>query len=301
MIINNKNRPLVSIIMNCHNGENYLADALKSIINQTYKNWELVFWDNCSKDKSRIVFKNFSDKRFRYFYSSKYTTLYEARNKALAKTKGEYISFCDTDDMWIKNKLELQVKKFKNKKVGLVYSNYIVQQDAIRKSTVYSKKKLPDGNLKNLTFDEYKIGILTVIFRKKFFTKYKINFNSIYNIIGDFDFILRLTKVTKFLCIQEPLAIYRIHKNNFSNNNFSMHISELEHWIHQQKNFSNNIHIKYVQKKIYNMKIISEIYQGNKIKAFLKINKLPLSYQKIRLLVILITPIFILKKIKNIN
>ena len=80
-----------------------------------------------------------------------------------------------------------------------------------------------------------------------------------------------------------------------------MHISELEHWIHQQKNFSNNIHIKYVEKKIDNMKIISEIYQGNKIKAFLKINKLQLSYQKIRLLVILITPIFILKKIKNIN
>ena len=73
--------------MNCHNGEKYLSDSLQSIINQKYKNWELIFWDNCSIDDSKIIFKSFSDKRFRYFYSSKYTTLYKARNKAITKAK----------------------------------------------------------------------------------------------------------------------------------------------------------------------------------------------------------------------
>lgn len=287
--------------MNCYNGEKYLPDSIESIINQTYKNWELVFWDNRSKDNSKKIFKSFSDKRLKYFKSPKYTTLYEARNKAIAKAKGRYISFCDTDDMWKKNKLELQVEKFKNKKIGLVYSNYIVQNDITGRNAIYSEKNLPEGNLKNLKIDEYKIGILTVIFRREFFTKYKVNFNSKYNIIGDFDFILRLMKLTNFSCIQKTLAIYRIHMHNFSYRNYNMYITELEDWLQQQRIISNNIFIKFVEKKISYMKIISDIYHGSKIKAFLKIIKLPFNYQKIRLFLILIIPLIILKKLKYIN
>ena len=60
-MLNKKNIPLVSIVMNCHNGEKFLEDALKSILNQKYQNWELIFWDNCSTD---IVCNNksFKDK-----------------------------------------------------------------------------------------------------------------------------------------------------------------------------------------------------------------------------------------------
>jgi glycosyltransferase involved in cell wall biosynthesis len=288
--------------MNCHNGEKYLFESLQSLVKQTYKNWELIFWDNCSNDKSKVIFKNFSDERFRYFYSSEYTTLYKARNSAIAKAKGQYISFCDTDDMWIKNKLELQVDKFKKyPKVGLIYSNYIVHNEVTGRSKVYSTKKLPEGNLANLKFDEYKIGILTVIFKKKLLNKYKINFNSNYNIIGDFDFIFRLTRLTNFSYIQKPLAIYRIHKNNFSNRNYYMHICELEHWLRQQKVIGKNAHIKFIENKIKYMEVILKIYRGDKIKAFFQLIKLNFNYQKIKLFIILLIPLFILKKIKNIN
>ena len=61
------NQPLVSIIMNCYNGEKYLDDSLKSIVNQTYQNWELIFWDNISFDNSKKIFEKFKDKRFKYF------------------------------------------------------------------------------------------------------------------------------------------------------------------------------------------------------------------------------------------
>ena len=54
-------KPLVSIIMNCYNGERYLNEALQSIINQTYKNWELIFWDNLSSDNSKKIFKKYND------------------------------------------------------------------------------------------------------------------------------------------------------------------------------------------------------------------------------------------------
>ena len=57
--------------MNCYNGDNYLEESLNSVINQTYKNWELIFYDNCSTDKSAIILKKYKDKRIKYFKSKK--------------------------------------------------------------------------------------------------------------------------------------------------------------------------------------------------------------------------------------
>ena len=58
---NNKFFPLVSVIMNCHNGEKYLKESIKSLIFQTYKNWELIFWDNNSLDNSKKIVKKFHE------------------------------------------------------------------------------------------------------------------------------------------------------------------------------------------------------------------------------------------------
>ena len=102
MIITNPNQPLVSIIVNCFNGELFLKDCISSIINQTYKNWEIIFWDNLSTDKSKEILKSFPDKRIKYFCTEKFTTLYEARNLAINKSSGDYIAFLDTDDWWEK-------------------------------------------------------------------------------------------------------------------------------------------------------------------------------------------------------
>ena len=65
--------------MNCHNGEKYLKNSLQSVINQTYKNWELIFWDNRSIDKSKDIVKGFKDKRFKYFKSKKNLIIYMNR------------------------------------------------------------------------------------------------------------------------------------------------------------------------------------------------------------------------------
>ena len=61
------NKPLISIIINCFNGEKYLEEALTSAINQSYKNWEIIFWDNQSTDASAKIYKNYKDERFKYY------------------------------------------------------------------------------------------------------------------------------------------------------------------------------------------------------------------------------------------
>ena len=117
-------KPLVSVIINCFNGEKYLREALDSIITQTYNNWEIIFWDNQSTDKSAEIFKSFKDSRLKYYCASSHADiLYEARNYALKKTNGDFIAFLDVDDWWLPNKLEKQIPLFDDPDVGLVYGN----------------------------------------------------------------------------------------------------------------------------------------------------------------------------------
>ena len=118
------NQPLVSVIMNCFNGEKYLRDAIDSVISQTYKNWEIIFWDNQSNDKSAKIFKDYKDGRLKYYLAASHIEiLYKARNYALKKANGEFIAFLDVDDWWLLEKLEKQISLFDDPEVGLVYGN----------------------------------------------------------------------------------------------------------------------------------------------------------------------------------
>ena len=152
-----KKKPETSIIMNCFNGEKYLQDAIKSVLNQSYKNWELIFWDNNSTDKSKKIFKSFKDKRLKYFFKKKKVTLYESRNAAIKKTKGKFIAFLDVDDYWFKHKLKKQIAKFKDKKVGLVYGKYwkINSSNIIRKKQLIAPENLPTGYITKQLLENY--------------------------------------------------------------------------------------------------------------------------------------------------
>ena len=138
-------KSLISIIMNCYNGETYLSESIKSVLSQTYKNWELIFWDNQSKDKSAEIFKSYKDIRLKYFYAQQHTTLYKARNLAIEKSKGDLIAFLDTDDLWEKDKLELQMHHFNNSEVGLVFSNLWVLKKNFKNKKIYTKKNFQTG------------------------------------------------------------------------------------------------------------------------------------------------------------
>ena len=86
-------KPLVSIIVNCYNGEKYLDQCLKSIFSQTYKNWEVIFWDNNSNDNSCKIFNSYNDNRLKYYKSKVNVSLGQARAWAVEKCAGKFISF----------------------------------------------------------------------------------------------------------------------------------------------------------------------------------------------------------------
>ena len=90
----NKKLPLVSVILNCHNAEKFLKKSISSVIKQKYINWELIVFDNCSNDNTKIeVLKFRKNKKVKYFRSNKLYNLYNARNLAIKKAKGSLITF----------------------------------------------------------------------------------------------------------------------------------------------------------------------------------------------------------------
>jgi glycosyltransferase involved in cell wall biosynthesis len=280
-------KPLISIIMNCFNGEDYIQQSIESIISQTYQNWELIFWDNNSSDKSIEIFKKYKDPRLRFFSSTNHTILYEARNKAIQKCKGEFLTFLDTDDYWLPSKLQQQIQLFDNEKIGLVYSNYwVINERLFSKRKIFSTKKLPTGKVLDKLLLNYSVGILTVMLRVKFIKNMQNVFNTTYDLLADYDFVINFSIENEFECIQQPLACYRIHDKQTSLKFNTEQIFQMEKWYNLKKLdpfFSKKKEMNQVLKNIRYMKSIKIILDNNFYQSIFEVFKSPFILKKLKL------------------
>jgi glycosyltransferase involved in cell wall biosynthesis len=216
-----KDNNLVSIIMTCHNGELFLRDALSSILKQTYKNWELIFYDNCSTDKSADLVNEYKDSRIKYFKSEKLINLGAIRKLSFAKCNGDFISFLDVDDYWSETKLQKQIEKFERKQeIDVLYSNYF---EIYNEVFVKKEKKLSNGYCQSDIIYSYINGLpltawLTLMIRKSAIDKLEYSFDKNLHISSDFDLIIRLSDFCNFDFIDDYLAFYRLHFFNESKN-----------------------------------------------------------------------------------
>ena len=290
-------KKLVSIILNCYNGEKYLQQALNSIEKQSYKNWELIFWDNKSTDNSKNIFKSFKNKKFKYYFSKKHTSLYKARNLAIKKSRGQFISFIDADDLWERNKLKKQVELFlKNKQVSLIYSNLWIKNENLKKRKLYWKKDLPSGLIYKKIIKEYCIGIITVMIKRNILSK-KNAFDPKYNIIGDFDLFTRLAKKNKFMAVQAPLATYRVHGENLSFTNRIKEIDELKLWLRNNKYELQLFEKRLIQNKIDLRNFLYLKLKGEFVESFKFFFNKPFLKKKLKNFLLLLIPAGLLKKL----
>lgn len=115
---------LVSIIMPSYNTELFISDTIKSVLAQTYTNWELIIVDDYSTDHTDDVVNSFSDERIHYYKNSCNKGAALSRNRALRKAKGKWIAFLDSDDLWMPQKLEMQIAFMKENGYLFSYTNY---------------------------------------------------------------------------------------------------------------------------------------------------------------------------------
>ena len=233
-----QDKPLVSVIMNCFNGEKYLHEAINSVCTQTHENWELIFWDNLSTDDSVNVFNKYKDNRLKYFLSDKHTNLSEARALAVNESKGDIITFLDVDDYWSDNFLETQVELYADKKVSFSCGNFFIVKDSTKYKKIY-RRYIPSGNVVNDLLVDYFVGLLTLSVRRSAYFNVG-GFSSDYHIIGDFDLVMKLALQYSMGSFQMPLAYCRKHGSNRSTIEADLSLLELKKWYEKNNKIFNN-------------------------------------------------------------
>ena len=224
---------LVSILMNCYNGEKYLREAIESVLAQTFQNWELIFWDNQSTDQSANIFKSYKDPRLKYFLSPEHTDLGGGRAKAFQHLKGEFIAILDTDDIWFPKKLEKQVPLFEAPEIGIVICDTLFFNEKTEK-TLYGKKPPHTGSVFEKLMTNYFVSSETIVFRLSTALKLPRAFDHDFNFISDFDLVVRLSRISKMAFCPDVLAKWRVHGESHSWKYPLTFVEEKERWIMKQ-------------------------------------------------------------------
>ncbi len=296
------NRPLVSVIMNCYNGEKYLRQAIDSVLTQTWDNWEIIFWDNQSTDQSATIFKSYNDKRLKYFFAPTHTLLYEARNYAIKEAKGDYFAFLDVDDWWAPEKIEMQLPLFSDPEVGMACGNYWVNNTTRKIHKKATNQLLPQGWVLDTLLKNYSIGLVTLMVSRAAFESLEYPFDPRYHIIGDFDLSIRLATRWKLGSAQTPIATYRLHGNNETQKQRTRQITELEQWIAQMKThprIGRSPHLECVTHYKNYIAAMGNLLAGDRRGAFLRFRQLPFGYYKARLLIALLLPSVLIMSLKT--
>lgn len=206
----------ISIITPCYNSVRFIDTTIKSVLQQTNPNWEMIIVDDCSTDGSDLIIKKYSeqDERIRYMKTDKPSgspTL--PRNIGIENASGRFIAFLDSDDVWLPTKLEEQIKLFEDDRVAIAYCNYEKIDEEGRRNN--RKVIAPSSTSYKEILKENVIGCLSAVYDsnrvgKVYFSK-----------VGHEDFVMWLTILKKGFIAKNTntvAALYRIQNNSLSSN-----------------------------------------------------------------------------------
>lgn len=239
------NQPLVSVIMNCLNCEKYLKEAIDSVYAQTYKNWEIIFWDNASTDKSGEIAQSY-DEKLLYFRGGKTISLGAARNKAIEQAKGVFIAFLDCDDLWMPEKLKKQIPLFeKDSDIGIVFSDAIYFSDNGKRFRLYGNKKPPSGKIFSDLLKNYYLNLGAVVLKMDALIDIGEWFDERFSFAEEVDVFMRIVHHWRCDYVDAPLLMYRIHEQSSTSLNPERFPQELELILEKLLIMDPNILIEY--------------------------------------------------------
>ncbi|MCF7822831.1 MAG: glycosyltransferase [Candidatus Marinimicrobia bacterium] len=231
MLTNNMGDPLVSVVMNCYNGERYLREAIQSVIDQTYTNWEIIIVDNKSTDESSVIISSFNDPRIKYSLSDQHVTLGVARNLALERVNGDYICFLDVDDVWYPDKILEQLAIFELNDVGLVYS--LADRIDAEGLHIDFKQNYHSSPHERIAFIDiltnYNIVMSTVMISKPVLSDEKDRFDILLKHAEDYDLFARVLRKYSGIRINKIHVSYRLHEDQSTRNNYALSALEMNY------------------------------------------------------------------------
>jgi len=259
-----------SIVIPSYNRKNYLKKAIESVLNQSYEYYEIIVIDNNSIDGSQGYIKSLKRKNIILIITDNFGSIAKSRNIGIENSKGNWISFLDSDDFWHSKKLEnVKDKIFKESPDIVSHDTYIINN----KDEVCSYRKCGTNKkkiLKELISKRNLYGTSAISIRKSFLRKHNLFFDESLNIATseDYDFWTRLIiKKAKVSNIKKGLGFYKIHDNNASKNNLKQYQAALS---------VKNKNLKYIiEKDIYKFQDLLEmIFFYNIFYLYVKIKKI---------------------------
>ncbi|MBI3632685.1 MAG: glycosyltransferase family 2 protein [Candidatus Vogelbacteria bacterium] len=220
-----KQEPLVSIIMNCYNGEKYLREAIDSVYAQSHINWEIIFWDNASTDDTKKIATSY-DSRLKYFRADVNTPLGSARNLALKKVTGKYIAFLDTDDAYLPWKLQKQVEVMESGNYGLLYGGTIII-DKEGKEIKRSKPAYSSGYIVDQLLRRYDISMCSVMIARSVIENNKLGFNESMGYCPDYNLFMKIAAQHPVGVLHDFIVKYRRSPDSLSRKTFHLVAKEM--------------------------------------------------------------------------
>ena len=205
--------PKISVIVTTYNRAHMVGETVDSILNQTFKDFELIIVDNDSTDNTEEVIKSYKDERIKYFKNQNNGIIAINRNYGIAKACGEYIAFCDDDDLWYPEKLEKQILELeKDSQIGLVCNNEIGFDDrGDHGEMIKTRLRDRDFPFESLIWAN-RISSSTVLVRKAVLDDVGVMDESPEIMTAeDYELWLRIAKNYRVKYIDLPLGKYRTH------------------------------------------------------------------------------------------
>tara|TARA_B100001564_G_C20658043_1_gene680206 strand:+ start:1063 stop:1947 length:885 start_codon:yes stop_codon:yes gene_type:complete len=256
-------KPIFSIIIPTYNSLKTLDKTIRSVLNQTFKYYEIIVVDDGSTDNTCRKLKDYKDTRIKLFKIERSGGPAKPRNFGISKSNSNWICFLDSDDLWEKNKLSTLFKYIKKKKFDvLCHNEFLKKRNNIKVSKYGPFKKnfynhlLINGNL---------LSTSATMLNKNFLIKNNLKFNESRNFVSveDYDLWMMLAKKEAiFLFIDDTLGTYLIHNHGISQNNFK-HLNNLRklffHHVFKIQKFENDKKAlwKYLEKKVDILLIIN--------------------------------------------
>ena len=204
---------LVSIVMPSYNTAKYISDSIKSVLAQTYQNWELLIVDDCSTDNTLEIVKSFSDPRIILLQNEKNSGAAVSRNYALREAKGKWIAFLDSDDIWLPEKLEKQIRFMNENNLAFTFTDYRI---CLNGKWLPYINTAPNIINKRKMYNYCYFSTITVMYDRE-----KIGLIQIPNLKKNNDYAMWLQIIEKSDAYRLPecLSYYIKHENSISSGN----------------------------------------------------------------------------------
>ena len=209
-----ENNPLVSVVMAVYNGEAYLREAILSVLNQTYTNFEFIIVNDASTDNTVKIIEEFQDKRIKLIHNATNLRLAASLNRGIQAAKGKYILRMDADDICFPTRIERQVSHMeKHPEIGIAFGDVLKFSNRRTLPEIDTNERKPEYIRATLLFFNT-VYHNNVIMRREIFKEYEYTLQ--YTVAEDMELWLKVTDRYPIVKVRGGMALYRIHKEQSS-------------------------------------------------------------------------------------